>query len=332
MFHDSRIIVRTGLLLCCCWMLMSCRSPEAVETLTAEQAAAQYQDPVPGHFVTVEGARIYYLDSGMPGSVAPESIAAASDTHANSPILLIHGLGASTFSFRRNTPELARGRRVVAVDLKGFGFSKEFSDMDFSFAGEARTVVALMDALKISRATLVGQSLGGTIAAMIAAQHPERVDRLILIDSATLYITRPFATRLLHGHMFNSMAYLVGGPHRGRVRRLLEKAYADPSKVTKDDVEGYYFPFTIKNSAKALQLFLTTNNPNGNALLARIQAPTLILWGAEDSFIDLSVRDFLHQQIRNSQVVVIEKAGHAVMEEKPEEVNRAIVRFLLEGR
>lgn len=328
MFHDSRIIVRMGVLLCCCWILMSCRSPEAVETLTAEQAAAQYQNPVPGHFVTVEGTKIFYLDSGVPGRVAPESIAAVPDTHPNLPILLIHGLGASTFSFRRNTPELARRRRVVAVDLKGFGLSKEFSDVDFSFAAEARIVVALMDALKIPRATLVGQSLGGSIAALIAAKHPERVDRLILIDSATLYITRPFATRLLHGRLFNSMAYLMGGPDRGRVRKLLERAYADPSKVSEDDVEGYYFPFTIKNSAKALRLFLTTDNPNGNALLARIQAPTLILWGAQDSFIDPSVRDFLHQQIRNSQVVVIDRAGHAVMEEKPEKVNKEIMEFL----
>lgn len=244
------------------------------------------------------------------------------------PIVLIHGLGASTFSFRRNIPALEKQARVVALDLKGFGLSKDFTDKNFSFMEEAAIVVALMDYLKISRATLIGQSLGGTIACLIAAEYPDRVDRLVLVDSATLYITRPWVTRFLHGGLFNSMAYQMGGPDRRRIRGLLEKAYFDKSKVSDADVEGYYFPFTIKNSAEAARLFLTTDNPNGNALLARIRAQTLILWGAKDTFIEPSVRDFLHHQIRNSKVEIIPNAGHAVMEERPEEVNQALLKFL----
>jgi pimeloyl-ACP methyl ester carboxylesterase len=285
-------------------------------------------ESAPGQFISIEGAKIFYLDSQPQGD---SSYIQRTPGYKASPLILIHGLGASTFSFRRNIPELSRQARVVALDLKGFGFSKDFSSRDFSFEAEARIVVALMDALNIPKATLVGQSLGGSIAALVAALHPDRVDHLVLIDSATLYITRPFVTRLLHGRVLSEWAYQLGGPNRGRVRKLLLKAYADKSKVTDADVEGYYFPFTIKKSAEALRLFLTTRNPNDNALLAHIQAPTLILWGAQDTFLDPSVKEFLHQQIRNSKLLVIPNAGHAVMEEKPEAVNQAIADFIESG-
>jgi pimeloyl-ACP methyl ester carboxylesterase len=304
----------------------ACASPGKKETLTPREAAKAHPGPVPGEFAALEGAQIFYLDTGPTALVAPNRPGAG--TQSVSPVILIHGLGASTFSFRRNIMEVSKHTRVIALDLKGFGFSKEYSDRDFSFKAESAIIIALMDRLKIPRATLVGHSLGGTIAARVAAIHPERIDRLVLIDSATLYITRPFVTRLLHGRMFSGLAYQLAGPDRRRVRKLLLKSYADKSKVSNDDVEGYYFPFTIKNSAEALRLFLTTSNPNENALFARIQAPSLILWGAEDGFIDPSVRDFLHRQIKKSSVKVIEGAGHALMEEKPEEVNQEIIQFI----
>ena len=307
-------------------LFTSCASPGKIETLTPEEALRVRSGPVQGQFTALEGTQIFYLDT-QPGALVAPGLPGAGP-RAVSPVVLIHGLGASTFSFRRNITELSKHARVIALDLKGFGLSKEFSDRDFSFKAESAIVVALMDKLKIPRATLVGHSLGGTIAARVAAVYPERTDRLVLIDSATLYITRPVVTRLLHGGTFSGLAYQLAGPDRQRVRNLLLKSYADKSKVSDADVDGYYFPFTIKNSAEALRLFLTTNNPNDNALFARIRAPTLILWGAEDSFIDPSVRDFLHRQIKNSTVKVIEGAGHAVMEEKPEVVNREIIQFI----
>lgn len=314
------------LLLLVALLLSGCDSSRKIETLTPEQAAAQSTNPVPGCFLSIAGAKIFYRDSEPGGDAAHTSDSFAASE--GSTVVLIHGLGASTFSFRRNFPGLARQARVLALDLKGFGFSKEFSDRDVSFEAQARLVVEFLDALKIRRATLIGHSLGGTIAALIAAQHPDRVDRLVLIDSATLYVTRPFVTRFLHGRLFNGLAYQWGGPNRRRVRKLLMKSYADRSKVTPADVEGYYFPFTVKNSAESLRLFLTTNNPNLNAWFARIQVPTLILWGKEDTFIEPSVRDFLHQQIKTSRVVTIAGAGHAVMEEQPDLVNREIIAFL----
>lgn len=306
--------------------LAACESPGRMETLTPSAASLVHPGPVPGQFIQLNGAQIFYLDTQPRSSDAPGGQQA--EPSGVSPIIMIHGLGASTFSFRNNIGELSKHTRVVALDLKGFGLSKDYSNPDLSFEAESAIIISLMDQLKIKRATLVGHSLGGTIAARVAALHPDRVDRLVLIDSATLYITRPFITRLLHGRWLSGLAYELAGPDRERVRKLLLKSYVDKSKVSDADVEGYYFPFTIKRSAESLRLFLTTNNPNENALLSRIQAPTLILWGAEDSFIEPSVRDFLHQQIKNSTVAVIPGAGHSVMEEKPEVVNQEIIRFL----
>ncbi len=306
--------------------LIACDRPEKLETLTPEEAAQRQPFPVEGRFLLVGSTRVFYRDTS-PAS-GPLYDVTGTAAPSISPIVLIHGLGASTFSFRRNIPELSRHARVVALDLKGFGFSKEYSDPDVSFQAQADVIVSFLDALRIPRANLVGHSLGGSIAALVAAQHPERVDRLVLIDSATLYITRPFVTRLLHGRFLSDMAYQLAGPDRKRVRKLLEKSYVDKSKVSEADVDGYCFPFTVKNSAESLRHFLTASNRNLNVLFSRIQAPTLILWGAGDTFLDPSVRDFLGRQIKNSSVRVIEGAGHAVMEEKPEEVNKAIMGFL----
>lgn len=308
----------------------SCAAPGRVEQLSPEEAAAKLPAPIKGKFAEIQGAKIFYSYTQPRGDGAHNRAGLKADELP--PIILIHGLGASAFSFRRNIPELARDTRVIAMDLKGFGLSKEYSNKDLSFHAEAELVVALMNSLQIPRAILVGHSLGGSIAALVAAQYPDRIDRLVLIDSATLYITRPWVTRLLHGRLLSHLAYQVGGPDRKRVRQLLLKSYADKSKVTETDVDSYVFPFHVKNSGESLRLFLTTTNPNKNALFAHIQSPTLILWGAEDTFIDPSVRDFLHQQIRNSKVVVIKGAGHAVQEEKPEEVNREIIDFIKNGR
>lgn len=315
-----------GILFCLSGTLLfiSCTSPGNLEKLTP-QAAAPLIWQSNGHFITIGGARIFYLDSQDGRDEAHKVIQSGLKS---SPFVLIHGLGASTFSFRRNMDELSNHARVIALDLKGFGLSKQYTNRDMSFRAEAALVIALMDALQIPRATLVGHSLGGSVAALVAAFYPNRVDRLVLIDSATLYITRPFVTRLLHGRLLNGFAYRMRGPTRGRVRQLLLKSYVDRSKVNESDVEGYYFPFTVKNTAESLRLFLTTTNPNNNALFSIIRAPTLILWGRQDKFLDPSVRDFLHRQIKNSQLVILEGAGHAVMEEKPEEVNREILSFI----
>lgn len=309
-----------------CTLLSGCNRLEKIERLTPEEAAALYHSSIPGHFIEVNGTKVFYLDSAPEG---PASVSTpASSPEAKPPLLLIHGLASSTFSFRKNIPELSRHFRVLALDLKGFGLTKEYADPNLSLDAEAELVVGFMDALRIRRATLVGHSLGGSIAALVAARHPDRVNRLVLIDSATLYITRPFVTRLLHGRLLSGLAYQLGGPSRELVRKVLLKAYSDKSKVTAADVEGYYFPFTVKNSAEALRRFLTTDNPNENALFARIQAPTLILWGDDDTFFDPSVPKFLHRQIKNSKLVDIPRAGHASMEEEPEAVNRAILKFL----
>jgi pimeloyl-ACP methyl ester carboxylesterase len=117
--------------------------------------------------VEVDGVPIHYVEAGQ-----------------GKAVLLIHGLGASTFSFRHTIPELAQRYRVIALDLKGFGYSAR-PQSDYSLTAQAALVRQVMDRLGVERAAVVGHSMGGAVAMRLALGYPERVSRLVLVASAT---------------------------------------------------------------------------------------------------------------------------------------------------
>ena len=122
----------------------------------------------PGRMLSVDGVGIHCLEAGQ-----------------GPALLLIHGLGASTFTFRRILPDLARRFRVVAVDLKGFGFSERPAAGDYSLSAQAALVRQVMDQLGVEKASVLGHSMGGAVAMRLALAYPERVERLILASSAS---------------------------------------------------------------------------------------------------------------------------------------------------
>src|SRR3989442_15747988 len=122
----------------------------------------------PGRIATIGGVGINYIDRG-----------------SGPAVVLIHGFGAHTFSFRYLIPDLAKDHRVVALDLKGFGYSERPKKSDYSLSAQARLVVRLMDTLGIESAALVGHSMGGEVAMRVAAGWPQRVERLVLAASVS---------------------------------------------------------------------------------------------------------------------------------------------------
>jgi pimeloyl-ACP methyl ester carboxylesterase len=121
-----------------------------------------------GEFVDVGGTRLYYYAAGSRG--------------AGEPIVLIHGFPTSSHLWRDVVPLLPSGRRVVVVDLLGYGRSDRPMERDLSIKGHAERVIALLDALRIQYAAIVGHDLGGGIAQYLAVRHPTRVERHALID------------------------------------------------------------------------------------------------------------------------------------------------------
>ncbi|MGH7568745.1 MAG: alpha/beta fold hydrolase [Gemmatimonadales bacterium] len=268
--------------------------------------------------IVLERTRIRYIDVGAGAA-------------ANAPtVVLIHGFGASMYSWRRNlTPVAAAGFRVVAFDNRGFGFSDR-PPTGYTNAEYARLVVALLDSLRIPEAVLVGHSMGGAIAAEVALTHPERVQGLALLDPAGFGVWQPRLYRVARWPIVGALATGLRG--RGFTARLLRSTYADPTKVTEGDVDQYYAPVAQPDYGRALRGALREFRFDAlQGRLAAVQAPTLVLWGEQDRLIAPALGARLAAELPRGALVVLPGAGHAIQEEVPDAVNRLLITFLTEG-
>ncbi len=264
-------------------------------------------------FVTVAGTRLRYIETGT-----------------GPPVVLLHGLGASMYAWRKNLqPIAAAGFRVVAFDNRGFGESDKPAT-GYDNAAYADLLCAFLDSLRISEAVLVGHSMGGAIAAEVAIRYPHRVRGLVLIDAAGLGARLPLLFHIARWPVLGALALGVRG--RGLTERILKSTYADPSKVTPEDVDQYYAPVAQPGYGRAVRAVL--RDFRFDALRGRLQqiaTPTLVLWGEEDRQIPLPLGRALAAGIAGSAFLSIPHAGHAVPEEAPEVTNRIVIKFLREG-
>ena len=295
-------------------LLGACRAraiPEAERYPAGTPFRAQYR--------IVDGTRLRMIDSGN-----------------GTPVVFIHGIGASMYAWRHQLPPIvAAGYRVVAFDNRGFGFSEKPA-RGLSNADYARLVVALLDSLGIASAVLVGHSMGGAIAAEVALAHPDRVRGLVLIDAAGFGIRWPWALKVARWPFIGGVATAFRG--RWITGRILRSSFADPSKVTEADVDQYYAPVPDPDYGRALRGVLREfrfdslgGGGGGGGRLARVQAPTLILWGDTDRLISLRAGARFARELPRSEFVVMARSGHNVPEESADQVNRLLLDYLKAG-
>ena len=267
-------------------------------------------------FAEVDGVRVHYQEKGM-----------------GTPLVLIHGYTSSTYSWKDVFEPLSRNFRVIALDLKGFGFSGK-PDGDYTRRGQAQLVTHLRDHLGIEKAWLGGNSMGGEVALNVALANPNRVGGLILIDTAGFevkgssslapaYVRIPVVGRVLTALALTSDKV---------VREGVEKCFFDDAKVTAERVAYYYRPLTTRGGQLAA---LRARTQAGQFPivqdLGRVNARTLIIWGAEDAVIPLEAGRTMNSLIKGSKLVIIEKCGHVPQEEMPERVVDEIVSFIGES-
>jgi len=262
----------------------------------------------PGAIVDVDGVPIHYIERGSGPAAA----------------VLIHGFLGHTYSFRYLIPELAKDRRVVAVDLKGSGYSSRPEKGDYSLTEQARLVIRLMDKLGIDRASFVGHSLGGEVAMRLAANWPERVEKLVLAAS----VSGDRIPSLPVTPLIKPILWLIG---RLFGRRIFRRQFYDPRKATKEVLEAYRRPLRIKGTGHAVYQTLRDMRREKAVESSRITAPVLILWASSERILPRWVLSRLRKRFPQAKVVAIERAGHLLLEEQPEQANRAVKSFL-EGR
>jgi pimeloyl-ACP methyl ester carboxylesterase len=253
------------------------------------------------------------------------------------PVVLIHGFGGSSWSWRATLPALAaEGYRAVALDLANFGLSDKSWDLDTTHATQAELVAGVMDRLGIERATLVGHSMGANVLAWFAARHPDRLERAVLVDAAT----GPAST----GGGGGIVGQLVRLPNVRRIGQLvlrtqlteermaeiLGSAYADPSRVTPETLSGYVAP--LQTVDWDLGLLAIVRDGGDNDLDAPIDdvldVPTVIIWGREDPWIPLSSGEALLAALPGAEWHVIDDAGHLPMEEQTAAFNDILITWL----
>jgi pimeloyl-ACP methyl ester carboxylesterase len=269
--------------------------------------------PFRAQYRVIDGTRLRIVDSGR-----------------GTPVVFLHGFGASMYSWRKTLPPVAAaGYRVIAIDNRGFGFSDKPAH-GYSNAEYARLIVALLDTLDISSAVLIGHSMGGAIAAEVALAHPDRVRGLVLIDAAGYGVRWPGVLKAARSRIIG--AIVTRFRSRWVTGRILRSTYADPRKVTEADVDQYYAPVPEPDYGRALRGVL--QEFRFDTLVGRLgglQTPTLVLWGDADRWIPMRDGGRLARELPRGAFVVVSRTGHAAAEESPDEVNRLLLDFLKEG-
>jgi pimeloyl-ACP methyl ester carboxylesterase len=251
------------------------------------------------------------------------------------PILLIHGFGASTYTWRHVAPELAQTHRVIAVDLKGFGQSDKPFDGRYSVFDQAELLAQLIVDKDLRNLTLVGHSFGGGVALLLALEANQRLDgrisRLVLLDTIAYPQHIPVFFRLLDVPLVSQLGVRMVPPSV-QARVALQIAYFDDSKIDPEEVELYAAPLKTAAGKHAIIHSARQIVPEDIAELSEryktIELPTLILWCDHDRIVPLEVGIKLRRTLPNSTLRLVEDCGHMPQEEQPESTLKLLKGFI----
>jgi pimeloyl-ACP methyl ester carboxylesterase len=245
-------------------------------------------------------------------------------------LVLLHGLGASSFSWRHNLGPLARHFRVLAPDLPPHGRSPAPLDGDYTVAGQIRGILDFLDRRGIEQAALAGNSLGGGLALLLARDYPERFPALVLLAPAAALTRVPLIFYPLRLPLLGRLAAACLGPWI--IPSALRLIYHRRELITPEVVAGYAAFFRDFGRRLALgrlcrQLELLPLD-QVESLLQEIRQPASLIWGDQDRILPVRQAYWLKARLPQAQLHLLPRVGHAPQEEAPEAVNKIIIAFL----
>ncbi len=256
-------------------------------------------------YTTVFGAKIHYLEAGS-GPV----------------VILLHGLGGSTANWAPTIAPLAQKYRVIVPDQIGFGKSDK-PMLNYRVA----TLVDFLDGfykqVGVQKASLVGNSLGGFTAAAFAIAHPEKVDKLVLVDAAGFSVTGDIDPKVLNG---------LNPSTRQQVRDLISVVFYNKDQFSTDAAVDLFLASRVTAGDQyTIQRFIDSIAHGEDMLdgkLGAIKNSTLVIWGREDGLTQLAMGQRFNKEIPGSQIFIIDKCGHVPQLEKSTEFNAGLIKFL----
>ena len=263
--------------------------------------------PPPSDFMYVKGQFVHFRDEG------PKS--------DPTPLVLLHGTASSLHTWQGWIGDLRDRKRVITLDLPGFGltgpFTGEYPRDDYRADNLARFTLDFLDALHVQRFAIGGNSLGGEVAWRVAARVPARVDRLILVDATGYAFVPehiPMGFQVARIPVFNRISEFL--TPRAVVEESVKDVYGDPSRVTGALVDRYFELLTREGNRHALNLRLQQVDTDlAPERIRTLRLPTLILWGAKDRLVPPANGQHFHADIAGSQLVVFPALGHVPQEE-----------------
>lgn len=269
-----------------------------------------------GEFIDLAGARLYYYAAGSRG--------------AGEPVVFLHGFGTSGHLWSDVVSLMPAGHRLVVVDLLGWGRSDPPAGRDLSLRGHGERVLALLDALGVREACIVGHGLGGGVAQWLALEAPSRVSRLALVSSVSFgdWPTRDVRiARLLIG----ALRRLPPAWVLSMVRAEMERGHGDRARAS-HALDKFARPFAGEEGRAALCAHIAALDPAETLALSHrlkdITQPCTVLWGASDPYFPLRHATRLAEAIPDARLEVVPGARHFLPEESPREVSDAVAHLL----
>jgi len=263
--------------------------------------------------VQIDGHRVAYDEQGE-----------------GSPVVLIHGIPTSNLLWRKVMPELAKTHKVFAPDMLNYGKSDKPADANVSIEAQSRLIVKFMDKLGLRSADIVAHDIGGGVAQLIAVNYPERVRKLVLIDTVCfdswpipefLPLQKAGAEEAMSCASFLKM-----------MRGFMPQGVHNKEVMTDEVIDLYLSPWSTEDGKKTLFRNFRRLNPEYTQAVAgelkHLAKETLIMWAENDVFQKPAYASKLQATIPNAKLIWIKDAGHWLMEEKPEEISGHLIAFL----
>jgi pimeloyl-ACP methyl ester carboxylesterase len=266
-------------------------------------------------FIEIDEMQVHYRDEGK-----------------GVPIVLVHGTASSLHTWDAWTKELTKNYRVIRMDLPAFGITGPNKNADYSIKAYTAFLDQFLTKINVDSFYLVGNSLGGNIAWNYTAEHPKKIEKLILVDASGLPTNKPQPAifKMAKTPVLSSL-FLYVTP-KFFIKKNMKEVYGDKSKLTDSLVTRYHkMALRVGNRQAFIDRakidFKLGAKVNVDKLKS-IQTPTLLIWGAKDTWIPLDNGKRMDRILPNSKLVVLENSGHVPMEENPTESVEILKAFL----
>ena len=263
-------------------------------------------------FAEVDGILVHYTDEGE-----------------GTPIILLHGTGASLHTWDLWAEKLKENYRVLRITLPGFGLSGPRLDKRYEIKDYVNLLDSFVELVGIEKFYLVGNSLGGSIAWLYTSFYDEKIKKLILINSSGFEMVEiPFVIRIARNNFLNFLVKKTSA--KFLIKKSLKEVYYDDKLILKSTIDRYYKLNLREGNRQAFIDRALINYVDYTSRLKKIKSPTLILWGENDEWINVKFAQKFKSMIKDSRVSIMNRTGHIPMEEKPYESLKIVQDFLMD--